>query len=125
MAVSESSFSLPPTSDAPAVARAIVRDCCAQATSPEVLEDITLCVSELVTNALDHAAPPIELRVALDRDRLRVEVQDNSRASPVRKDPLPTDFRGRGLVFVACIAARWGFHPSAAGKTVWAEFVTV
>ena len=38
--------------------------------------DILICVSELVTNAINHGAPPIQVRLHLHRDRLKLEVRD-------------------------------------------------
>jgi two-component sensor histidine kinase len=83
-----------------------------------------LCVSELVTNALDHAPPPYELRVGRDCGRLRVEVADASARPPVLRPLLPTARRGRGIFLVERIATQWGVEPTSAGKTVWAEFET-
>ena len=59
---------------------------------------VALCVSELVTNALDHAAPP------------------------VRRVVEPSALRGRGLHFVEQSARSWGVSATSGGKTVWAEF---
>src|SRR3954453_18907682 len=42
----------------PRAARAFVRERWADLAQPELLDAVGLCVSELVTNALDHAEPP-------------------------------------------------------------------
>jgi anti-sigma regulatory factor (Ser/Thr protein kinase) len=88
------------------------------------MDAVELCVSELVTNALDHATPPYVLHVERRRGRLRIEVDDTSARAPVAR-PLSLDAgRGRGIFLVEHTATRWGFDRTAAGKTVWAEFAT-
>jgi two-component sensor histidine kinase len=118
----EAHLALPTAPKAAGIARAFVRDQLTMAESRETLEAVSLCVSELVTNALDHAAPPFELRVACAADSLRVEVSDATTARPVRRAVEPTALRGRGLQLVEQSAARWGVDPNPHGKTVWAEF---
>ncbi len=83
-----------------------------------------LCVSELVTNALDHAVPPYEMRIVRACDRLRVEVADATVLWPVLRPMSPMAVRGRGMFLVQCTATRWGVEATASGKTVWAEFVS-
>jgi two-component sensor histidine kinase len=90
----------------------------------DTLDAVALCVSELVTNALDHAAPPYELRIDRSRRRLRVEVADASERQPVLRQITPTAVRGRGMFLVAAVATTWGVQPTNDGKTVWAEFST-
>ena len=66
-----------------------------------------LIVSELVTNAIRHASPPISLRLIRERT-LICEVSDSSNTSPHLRRPLSTDEGGRGLFLVAQVAQRWG-----------------
>src|SRR4051794_17522773 len=103
------------------MARAFVRDCWA-GVSDRTLDDVTLCVSELVTNALDHAAPPYELRIDRHDDHLRVEVADASTVEPTVRPASSSSARGRGMFIVAHVAATWGVVHTRRGKTVWAEF---
>jgi anti-sigma regulatory factor (Ser/Thr protein kinase) len=82
-----------------------------------------LLVSELVTNALRHARPPLELRVQpLDGTGVRIEVFDGTgdRLPVLDVSPLDAD-GGRGIEIVAALASRWGSEPGAPGKIVWAE----
>jgi PAS domain S-box-containing protein len=92
-------------------------------TDHAVLAAAELVVSELVTNALLHAGPPVVVGVgvAATDDGVRVEVHDTSRALPVR--PLADDagMTGRGLAIVDALASRWGVEPLPDGKVVWAE----
>jgi anti-sigma regulatory factor (Ser/Thr protein kinase) len=97
------------------------------------LTDTTeLGVSELVTNAVLHAAGPIEVRVRGTRLHPRVEVRDGSPEPPLMPTPSrsvldPADLTeddllvtvGRGLDIVARCADAWGAEIEDAGKVVW------
>ncbi|HEX6577025.1 MAG TPA: ATP-binding protein [Jiangellaceae bacterium] len=86
-------------------------------------EDVTLLlVSELVTNALLHGLPPLELRLNADGGRVRVEVFDGAGDHrPARKFVPPDAAHGRGIEIVAALASRWGSASAPAGKLVWFE----
>ncbi|HEU4543166.1 MAG TPA: ATP-binding protein [Jiangellaceae bacterium] len=82
-----------------------------------------LLVSELVTNALVHALPPLELRVKpLGAHGVRIEVFDAAadRRPTHKAAPLDAD-GGRGIEIVAALASRWGTESAISGKLVWAE----
>jgi two-component sensor histidine kinase len=79
-----------------------------------------LIVSELVTNAVRYATPPIRLRLLRDA-RLTCEVTDASSTAPRLKHARITDEGGRGLFLVAQLAHRWGTRYTADGKVIWAE----
>ncbi|MGP4087871.1 SpoIIE family protein phosphatase [Streptomyces sp. KR55] len=79
-----------------------------------------LIVSELVTNAIRYATPPIRLRLLRD-SRLTCEVADASSTAPRLRHARSTDEGGRGLFLVAQLAHRWGARFSADGKIIWAE----
>ncbi|WP_329336273.1 ATP-binding protein [Streptomyces sp. NBC_00663] len=90
----------------------------------ERADDLSLCVSELATNALLHGAPPgrgFLLRVRYDGDVLRVEVHDSGGGEPCV--PEYADEGGRGLFLVAALADKWGVGQRDPGKVVWCEFV--
>ena len=72
------------------------------------LDLLVLLVSELVTNAVAHADPPVILRVHVDEERTRVEVTDGVREVPVVRNPPPTALGGRGVMFVDRLASSWG-----------------
>ncbi|HEX8052425.1 MAG TPA: ATP-binding protein [Thermoleophilaceae bacterium] len=85
------------------------------------LYDASLCLSELVTNAVQHpgAGGDLVLTVAVDEARLRVEVADRGRGF----DPGPPtegDERGWGLFIVDSLADNWGVDPGE-GTVVWFE----
>ncbi|CAM5485806.1 SpoIIE family protein phosphatase [Streptomyces aurantiogriseus] len=79
-----------------------------------------LIVSELVTNAIRHAAPPVQLRLIHDRT-LICEVSDASNTAPHMRRARIYDEGGRGLLLVAQLSLRWGTRPTTTGKTIWAE----
>jgi serine phosphatase RsbU (regulator of sigma subunit)/anti-sigma regulatory factor (Ser/Thr protein kinase) len=79
-----------------------------------------LLVSELVTNAIRHARPPIQLRMILDHV-LSCEVSDASMAAPHHRRADRYDEGGRGLTLVARLASRWGTRYTRTGKTIWAQ----
>jgi anti-sigma regulatory factor (Ser/Thr protein kinase) len=87
-----------------------------------MLVDAELVCTELVTNAVEHAAGPRAVRVVVAGQDLRIEVDDASpdaaltpgvsRLGGVRG-------RGRGLAIVDAVT-RWGIRRSRSRKTVWA-----
>ncbi|MEV4441931.1 SpoIIE family protein phosphatase [Streptomyces sp. NPDC049577] len=79
-----------------------------------------LVVSELVTNAIRYAAPPIALRLIRDAT-LICEVSDGTSTSPRLRRARTYDEGGRGLLLVAQLTERWGTRFTAGGKTIWAE----
>jgi serine/threonine-protein kinase RsbW len=110
-------------------ARAVVNDELGRAVSAEILEDATLLVSELVTNAVRHAPragiAEVELRLKLDPERVRVVVSDPG-AGFVAGRPQPpaaTESSGWGLYLVDRIADRWGVITKDRSE-VWFEIDT-
>ncbi|MCI3273929.1 SpoIIE family protein phosphatase [Streptomyces sp. 7R015] len=79
-----------------------------------------LVVSELVTNAIRYAEPPIRLRLLRDAS-LTCEVADASSTAPRLRHARSTDEGGRGLFLVAQLTDRWGARYTADGKIIWAE----
>lgn len=79
-----------------------------------------LILSELLSNAIRHASPPIHVRLLHDRT-LICEVSDASSTSPHLRRAAVTDEGGRGLFLIAQLAARWGTRYTPRGKVIWAE----
>ncbi|MGA5701560.1 SpoIIE family protein phosphatase [Peterkaempfera bronchialis] len=86
----------------------------------ELLFTTELVVSELVTNAIRHAAGPIQLRL-IRQSVLTCEVSDASSTSPRLRHARTTDEGGRGLLLVAQLTRRWGTRYTHTGKIIWAE----
>jgi anti-sigma regulatory factor (Ser/Thr protein kinase) len=89
---------------------------------PEVLPDVVLLVSELVTNGVKYGAEErLRLQVEAPSPRkLRVEVVNQGASfEPVARDRPLTEVGGWGLHLVEELADDWGVH---AGSThVWFE----
>jgi GAF domain-containing protein/anti-sigma regulatory factor (Ser/Thr protein kinase) len=88
----------------------------------DLLMNVQLVTTELVTNAVLHGAPPIVLRVARDEMTVQVEVRDDGRAVPLRTISGPETMTGRGLSLVEALSVDWGVNRlPAGGKVVWAR----
>jgi anti-sigma regulatory factor (Ser/Thr protein kinase) len=84
-------------------------------------QNAELLVSEVVTNAVRHAAGGmILLAVTVSPDHLVVRVHDESSHLPVRRAPGETG--GWGLGLLDELSKRWGVEAHARdGKSVWFE----
>lgn len=92
----------------------------------DLVDAAELGVSELVTNAILHAAPPITVRVRGTREHPRVEVRDHSTNPPEVNIEMTEEEHllstiGRGLGIVALYSSTWGSEAAPDGKTVWFE----
>ncbi|WP_392840352.1 SpoIIE family protein phosphatase [Streptomyces sp. LN500] len=79
-----------------------------------------LIASELATNAVHYGAPPVQLRLILERT-LTCEVTDAGSSAPHLRHAPVADEGGRGLFIVSQLAHQWGTRYSQTGKTIWAE----
>lgn len=84
------------------------------------MENTELMVSELVTNAVQHAKKPVTLRL-VRTSVLRCEIGDDSPQLPRRRRAGLDEERGRGLELVAKCADDWGSTRLGGGKMVWFE----
>ncbi|MGO8826721.1 MAG: ATP-binding protein [Acidimicrobiales bacterium] len=91
--------------------------------SDEGADALVLMLSELATNAVQHAATEFEVSVhiAVDASSVRVEVSDDAGGYPTPQDPVGDAPHGRGLHIVRTLADAWGIemHRGREGKTVW------
>jgi anti-sigma regulatory factor (Ser/Thr protein kinase) len=108
-------------SDRPRAARHWVADHCAELQLDVDGTDLSLLVSELVTNACVHGADPILVHLDVDHWRVRVEVEDGSPMMPEAQRPDARSTIGRGLLIVESLSRAWGAERVGAGKVVWAE----
>ncbi|MEU6402337.1 ATP-binding protein [Streptomyces sp. NPDC046985] len=94
----------------------------------DLVHGLLLIVSELVTNAVRHAAvlsPTLAVEIAVGAEWLQVSVEDDH---PYRPTALETDHGrtgGRGLLLVREIAREAGgvcevAHTASGGKVIWA-----
>ena len=112
-------------SRAPATARQQVSEFLKRSgISHDVVNDVVLAVSELVTNAVEAGATSIELRLDVTGRGITISVGDDTGGWPTLTSPDPYATRGRGLAIVAKTAAQWDVERSDNGKKVTACFAT-
>ena len=84
---------------------------------------LVLMLSELATNAVQHAATEFEVgvEVAPDAHHVRVEVTDGAAGFPTPQEQAADAPHGRGLHIVRTLADAWGIElrRDRPGKTVW------
>jgi hypothetical protein len=117
---------LPAGPDSPALARDLVGQVCQAWGLPDLLHPARLLMSELVTNAVEHAVTDITVALYRRSTGLHMAVSDDNPAPPRLLDlssPVlgrPLDERGRGMRAVNTMATAWGSAATATGKVVWA-----
>jgi sodium/proline symporter len=104
----------------PARARAAAADLVEEFRLDGIRDELVLVVSELVTNAVRHASPPVCLELQADAERVTVAVADGSPLRPLPRPALDDAEGGRGLPMIDLLAAETGVRPNPPGKTVWA-----
>jgi Histidine kinase-like ATPase domain len=85
----------------------------------------SLVVSELVTNAVVHAASAVVVTLSRADGRVQMLVSDQGAGQPEARfdEPERHVFGGRGLLLVQAATRGWGVFPGrSGGKTVWAVF---
>jgi anti-sigma regulatory factor (Ser/Thr protein kinase) len=87
----------------------------------EVTGCAALLTSELVTNAVLHAATSLCVTLHILPDRIRVDVADGNPAFPSIKEYGKDAATGRGLTLFNTLASNWGVQAVDCGKIVWFE----
>ncbi|WP_075692280.1 PAS domain S-box protein [Streptomyces acidiscabies] len=82
-------------------------------------DDARLLVSEVLTNALQHAQGPLGLHLRRTTADVTIEISDHSPHLPQPRLAAPDDESGRGLLLVDTLADSWGVRPTDDGKTTW------
>ncbi|MFL6240254.1 MAG: ATP-binding protein [Actinomycetes bacterium] len=101
-------------------ARLFVLEECRASVLLSLCDDAALLTSEVVTNAIRHAASgSVTVRAERDGDTFVVQVLDGSRREPSVLPTDPWDERGRGMALVDALALDWGVVPHPSGKVVW------
>ncbi|WP_435240963.1 ATP-binding protein [Streptomyces cucumeris] len=124
-------FTAPALDSSVPQARHAVRDLLIRQRVPvhgDLVPNLLLIVSELVTNAVRHAAllsPEIAVEVSIGPDWVRVAVEDNHPYRPVALAADQGGTGGRGLLLVQAITEETGGiydvdHTADGGKAVWA-----
>ncbi|HEX6469208.1 MAG TPA: ATP-binding protein [Streptosporangiaceae bacterium] len=91
------------------------------------LDDVELCVSEAVTNSVQHTASgrggKVTVRLRAEADSIVTEVTDDGAggARPhLRADP--AGLGGRGMRIIEAVTLAWGLRPDGDRTTVWMRF---
>ena len=112
---------LPPRPSSAGVAREVVAWQLREWHIEGLCEDAAVVVTELISNAVRHAATTVELKMVHLDNGVRLEVRDGS-VRPLRLRPCGhTDEGGRGLHLVDALSTRHGVLPDGDGKRVWVE----
>ena len=109
-------------SSAACAARELLTDRLGDVTPADTMHDLHLLATELITNAVLHAAADvIELRVAFTDDGMRVSVTDpGAETVPVVQELDPAVPGGMGLFLVEQISTGWGVERTPGGENrVW------
>jgi two-component sensor histidine kinase len=121
---------LPPSARSSAAARSLTADWLGELLDPaaqdteRAVDEATLIVSELVTNAIQANTHELRLLLSLepsDPPLLMIAVEDDAPGTPQLGDGSLTRSRGRGLLLVDALARRWGTRSTPESKAVWAE----
>ncbi len=90
---------------------------------PDLFYDLSLCVSELVTNTVQRAEPAgeeIELVVRRGGELVRAEVREHRPGVVVTQSPAQETHSVWGMFIVDRVADRWGVERDK-GTVVWCE----
>jgi anti-sigma regulatory factor (Ser/Thr protein kinase) len=106
---------------APALARLAVASACDDWELDDGLHDAAATVvTELVSNAVEHARTACALHMTLDPRHLQIAVRDSSPVAEGCPRIAVADDRGYGMLVVQGLSRGWGVTPHSDGKTVWA-----
>ncbi|MEV8021075.1 ATP-binding protein [Streptomyces sp. NPDC086554] len=97
------------------VAREFVAETLTQWGCGERLDDVRLCTSELVTNALLHGTSTddvIRVRIEFHDAQLLIEVHDGGDGMPRQRQVQDTSDDGRGLFLVSAVADAGALRPA-------------
>ena len=117
----EAALELPHDVIAARQARAVVRDLLKGWGYHDLVDDAMLVVSELVTNAVEHAHTSCAMVVNRSGSGVRIEIHDRGAGTPDPQAAGATAERGRGLMIVSALARAWGVDSAPPTKTVWVE----
>jgi anti-sigma regulatory factor (Ser/Thr protein kinase) len=112
----------PPERDSPGHARRLVARALRQwGHDNRLVEDATLVLSELATNAVVHAGSPFSVAVRVKDSVLHVAVRDATPLAATARDNGLVPRTGHGLGLIDVLSTHWGVEAMPGGKIVWAE----
>jgi anti-sigma regulatory factor (Ser/Thr protein kinase) len=87
----------------------------------DVVTSTVICISELVTNVVQHAGTPARVTMEM-AGRLLVTVEDTGTwSAPRTRLEDPSASQGRGLALVEAVSDAMGYARGVDGSTVWFE----
>jgi PAS domain S-box-containing protein len=123
-ALLQRSARLQPVAGSAREARRFVSEALAEVGESETLYAVELAVSELVTNAILHAATPMELTIEVTQIAVTVRVRDWHPRLPAQRHWDDSATTGRGLRLVASLSDEFGVDVQPPkGKSVWFRLV--
>ncbi|MEU0410502.1 ATP-binding protein [Streptomyces griseorubiginosus] len=93
----------------------------------DISDQAQLCVSELVSNVINHVGTgtPVTLMVSMRDTRVRIEIHDpDTRDLPTLLEATRDAEFGRGMALVGAVSDRWGVQLLADRKVTWCELST-
>lgn len=116
------SRTLRPATMATESARRMVAEACSAWAIARLALPGELIMTELVSNAVQHARTDLQAGAMFRRGLLHLTVADGSPTPPrmVPELPSPMAAGGRGLLLVNEFSTAWGYSPAGGGKVVWA-----
>ena len=118
------SLELTPDVTSPSRARAFTRQLLGEwHIASHITEDAELLVTELVTNAVVHAATPVTVEISRENRVLRFIVSDGARGSIPLRVPVAEAVTGRGVYLLDRISDDWRVVETDEGKSVLFELV--
>jgi sigma-B regulation protein RsbU (phosphoserine phosphatase) len=125
VALSSATRRFQPDATAPGLARRFLGEALSGRVADGLVDVARLLVSELVTNAVVHAASAVEVELSLDEHGVIVRVRDADTGPLVSRAGGGTelDEGGRGFMLVDRLAHTWGTEHSGGRKTVWFRLV--
>lgn len=113
-----STYELPSQPSSARLARRLARGAMGGCAEP-VVETAELLITELISNAVRHAASPPVMRIDVESGTVRVAVSDTSPKTPDVRQPDLEAEGGRGLLLVESLATSWGWTRTSDGKQIW------
>lgn len=107
----------------PKVCRDFVRTVLGVSGLAYLADAAALCTSELATNSHLYAGGELSLGLAIDPDRVRIDVRDGSDTLPAPRRPPGHATGGRGLLLVDAMADGCGVTTRPTGKSIWFELL--
>lgn len=86
-----------------------------------VFDDLVLCVSELVTTAVEARSSEVALTLDTDADVIRLTMTDRSPGGAVT-DRIQRNASGHRTRIIDAVSSRWGVDTTADGSEIWIEF---